>query len=227
MKISRVMRGAFLAMLAVLPQVARAQDELRDPGVLYFDETLPDPVELKLLDATDVYSGRDWSVRLVTLPKNQTVRVMGMDGLLLSIQTVFAGNKVTGWVEAKKLPPLDPKLLETARKNKVFRDAVAQAIKDKKVIDGMTLEDVQRSLGKPNRTAFRKEASGRIDTWYYTTYQNVPQYSYTTNAFGQTVPTVVYVRVPVGETVVEFSDSRVTAVEQHIEDTRAHGVTVP
>jgi hypothetical protein len=214
-------------ILPLVPVVAQIAPELRDANVLYFDEALPDPVEARLLQATNVYSGQDMSMRVTTLPTGQAVRILGLNRELLLVQTTFRGNTVQGWVEAQQLPPLDPKLLETARKNKAFRDAVNQAIKDKKVIEGMTLEDVKTSLGKPNRTSFRKEANGRIDTWYYTAYESVPQYTYGQNALGQVVQILSYVKVPVGETVVEFAESRVVAVEQHTQDPKARGVTYP
>jgi hypothetical protein len=221
--------GAILSLTGQVQAEGESTSELRDPAVLYFDQTLPEPFEAKLLQATDVFSGKDLSLRLATLPAGYKVKLVGLDQDLCLIQTQYQSNTVYGWIELKNIPPLDPQMVDAARKNQAFRDAVTQAIKDRKVIEGMTLNDVQQSLGRPTRTSFRKEEKGRIDTWSYITYENIPQYTYGRNALGQIVQLVTYVKVPVGETTIEFSDGRVTAIEQHKSNRRERtgGVALP
>jgi hypothetical protein len=82
-------------------------------------------------------------------------------------------------------------------------------------LEGMTFEDVRKALGKPDKTSFRKDQSGRIDSWNFITYDRVPQYDYRRDITGRLVRYVYYVKVPIGDLLVEFQDGRVSAVEDH------------
>ena len=125
-----------------------------------------------------------------------------------------AGGTIEGWVAFDRVQ-LDAKLLEQAAANKAQRDQIEEAIKDKRVLEGMTFDDVRRALGKPDKTSFRKDQNGRIDSWNYITYDRIPQYDYRRDTTGRLVRYTYYIKVPIGDQLVEFQEGRVTAVEEH------------
>ena len=61
-------------------------------------------------------------------------------------------------------------------------------------------------------------------TWIYTTYREDPQYEYSIDAFGHPVMQTYYVKVPIGQMVIQFVNGAVYSVEQHKTDASAPGV---
>jgi hypothetical protein len=201
--------GADVARLEAAPF-----SSLRDKDVLYLDETLPEAVTVPLSQAVDVYSGRDLRGLIATLPTGMKVRVIGYhpDGWVISCQ--FRGNKIEGWIGPDRIT-IGPEIIQSAKEAKARLMAVSEAIEARRVIEGMTFDDVKKSLGKPEKTSFRRDAAAKIDTWIYTVYERVPQYGHSYDPYGRMVQTVTYVKVPVGETVIEFHNGSVVAVQGH------------
>jgi hypothetical protein len=84
------------------------------------------------------------------------------------------------------------------------------------VVVGMTLDEVQKALGKPSKTTVRKTGKGETGAWEYVDYEEVKYYTtvrdpYTGN-FYRTLSHVV--QEEKGHTKVEFENGVVTAVEE-------------
>lgn len=197
--------------------------ELQDPSVLYLDENLPTPITVALTDTITIYSEKELKNPNATLAAGQTVQVIGYIPTAFLLSGTFRGNKVEGWVDPKDIPPVDPKLINQAMMQKAHREEVAKAIKAHQVVEGMSFDEVKKSLGKPSQTSFRKDENGRVDAWTYTTYESLPQYSYELNSLGQYVQRVYYIKVPVGQLKVEFKDGSVTAFEETKTNSDSHG----
>lgn len=210
-------------VLFLLPSLLlhAVQEELREPDVLYFDQTLPDKVLLTLEKSVRVYLDKDFQVLAAALPSGAKLQIVGIgsDGNYL-VSTQYRGTRIEGWVKLSDLPPLDPKILEAARQAQARNDAVQKAIKERRVIQGMSLAEVGKAMGKPDRTAFRQDAQARIDTWTYITYDLVPQNTYVTDALGRTSLQTVYVKSPTGELTIDFTNGSVVSVEQHKREVR-------
>ncbi len=208
-----------------IPSHAQIAPELREDGVLYFDGNLPDKVTATVQSATTVYVHRNFETALAALYPGQKIEVIGMspEGYLLKADV--RNNSVTGWIQRDNLPPgINPALFDEAKKSQAFHDAVAVAITNKSVIQGMSTDEVKQSLGRPEQVTSHTDAQGSSTTWIYTTYRLEPQYSYAINSFGQTYLQTYYVKVPIGQRVIAFADGYVTSISERKTDPSSPGI---
>ena len=204
---------------------AQIPSELREQGVLYFEGNLPDKVTTTLNAATTVYLHRDFQMVLASLGQGQEIELIGMSPEGYLLKTNYRNNTITGWIRPEDLPTgIDPTLFKTAKKNQARHDAVAVAITNKSVIQGMTPDEVKQSVGRPEQTSSHTDANGSVLTWVFTTYREEPQYYYALDALGRSVLQTYYVKVPVGQLIVNFENGMVTSVEEHKTDSRSPGV---
>ena len=216
---------ALLLLLSVLGARADLDPALREQGVLYFEGNLPDKLVATIHTTTTLYLHRDYQMPLAALYDGQKVEIIGMapEGYLLT--TTLRNNTTTGWIKPSDLPSgIDPAIFVTAQKNQARHDAVAVAIANKNVIQGMTPDEVKRSVGAPNGVASKSDPHGDALTWIYTTYREDPQYEYGLDSFGHPVLQTYYVKVPVGQMVIQFVSGTVYSVEQHKTDPNNPGV---
>ncbi len=228
MKVSRLsILWACAVLLLFSSATVRADGDpaLREDGVLYFDGNLPNKVEVTVNAGTTVYLRRDFQMALGSLYPGQKIELIGMspEGYLLKAD--YRNNKITGWIKPEDLPTgVDPSIFDEAKKAQAHHDAVAVAITNKTVIRGMTPDEVKQAIGKPETVSSKVDASGSALTWVYTTYREDPQYQYTLDAFGRAVLQTYYVKIPIGQIIVGFSNGYVVSVEQHKTDPNSPGV---
>jgi hypothetical protein len=214
-----------LLLLSVAAAHADLDPALREQGVLYFEGNLPDPVIATIHTTTTLYLHRDYQLPLAALYSGQKVELIGMapEGYLLT--TTLRNNTVTGWIKPTDLPTgIDPATFVTAQKNQARRDAVAVAIANKNVIQGMTPDEVKQAVGRPSDVSSRSDPHGEAVTWTYTTYREDPQYEYVLDAFGRPLLQTYYVKVPIGQMVVQFFNGTVYSVDEHKTDPNSPGV---
>jgi hypothetical protein len=228
------MKGLFLpmtwscALLLVLSMVgapAQIAPELREEGVLYFDGNLPDKVTATLHTATTVYLRRDFQMALAALYAGQKIELIGMSPEGYLLKATYRNNTITGWIRPEDLPSgIDPAIFAEAKKNQAHRDAVAVAIANKSVVQGMTPDEVKQSVGRPEQVASRVDPNGSALTWIYTTYREEPQYNYALDVFGRPILQTYYVKIPIGQLIVDFANGAVISVEEHKTDPNSPGV---
>jgi len=217
----------YALVLAFFLSFAQAQipPELREQGVLYFEGNLPDKLTTTLNTSTTVYMHRDFQMALAYLGQGQEVELIGMSSEGYLLKTNYRNNTVVGWIRPEDLPSgIDPTLFKTAKKNQERRDAVAVAIANKSVIQGMTPDEVKQSVGRPDQISSHTDIHGSVLTWTFTTYREEPQYDYTINALGRPVLQTYYVKIPIGQLVVNFENGAVTSVSQHKIDPQSPGI---
>ena len=216
---------ALLLAFSMVGAPAQIALELQEQGVLYFDGNLPNKVTAALHTATTVYLRRDFQTALAALYPGQKVELIGMSPEGYLLKTNYRNNTMTGWIRPEDLPSgIDPAIFAEAKKNQAHHDAVAVAITNKSVIQGMTPDEVKQSVGRPEQVASRVDPSGTALTWIYTTYREEPQYEYSLNAFGRPVLQTYYVKIPIGQLIVAFANGAVISVEQHKTDPNSPGV---
>jgi len=214
-----------LLTLSIVGAVAELDPALRENGVLYFDGNLPGKITATLNTGTTVYLRRDFNMALATLYPGQKIELVGMslEGYLLKAS--YRNNTITGWIKPTDLPSgIDPTLFVQAQKNQKHHDAVAVAIANKNVIQGMTPEEVKQAVGPPDGVTSKVDPSGSALTWTYVTYREDPQYQYSLDIYGHPVLNTYYVKVPIGQLIVGFVNGAVISVEQHKTDPNAPGV---
>ena len=214
-----------LLALSVVGASAQIAPELREQGVLYLDGNLPAKITATLHTSTTVYLHRDFQMALAALYTGQKIEVIGSsaDGYL--IKATYRNNTVTGWIRPDDLPSaVDPSIFKVAQKNQAHRDAVAVAISNKSVIQGMTPDEVKQSVGRPEQTTSHVDPNGSALTWIYTTYREDPQFEYSLDAFGRPALVPYYVKIPIGQLIVEFANGTVISVTEHKTDPNSPGV---
>ena len=216
---------ALLFVFSVVIARADLDPALREQGVLYFDGNLPDRVIATVHATTTLYLHRDFRTPLAALYDGQKVELIGMapDGYLLTANV--RNNTTTGWIKPGDLPSgIDPAIFVTAQKNQARRDAVAVAIANKNVIQGMTPEEVKQAVGAPNGISSKSDPHGESLVWTYTTYREDPQYEYGLDPYGHPVLQTYYVKVPIGQMIIQFVGGAVYSIEQHKTDPNNPGV---
>jgi len=215
----------FVLALFMTGASAQIAPELREQGVIYFEGNLPDKVTATLNAATTIYTHRDFQMALAALYPGQKVELIGMSPEGYLLKTNYRNNSVTGWIHVEDLPTgIDPGIFAQAKKNQARHDAVTVAIANKSVIQGMTPDEVKQSVGRPGQIASHSDASGSTLTWVYTTYREDPQYTYSFDAFGRPQVQTYYVKVPIGQLVVDFTDGVVSSITQQKTDSTSPGV---
>jgi hypothetical protein len=216
---------ALVCALSISSLQAQIPPELREQGVLYFEGNLPDKITATIHAATTVYLHRDFQTVLASFGPDQEIEIIGMSPEGYLLQANYRNNTVVGWIRPEDLPTgIDPTLFKLAQKNQARHDAVAVAIANKSVIQGMTPAEVKQSVGRPEQTSSRTDDSGSVLTWVFTTYREEPQYSYVLDAFGRPRLQTYYVKVPIGQIIVNFQNDAVVSVEEHKTDSRSAGI---
>jgi hypothetical protein len=218
-----------LALLAPAALPVHAQTEtdpaLRDPDVLYLEDNVPGKVTTTIKAPTNLYFHRNFQSILAVLYPGQVVEILGSgpDGYL--IKGTARNNTVTGWIHPEDLPTgFDLRIFADARKTQQRREAIAVAIANKTVIEGMTPDEVEQSMGRPEQVASHTDARGASLTWIFTTYKEEPQYSYALDGFGRAVLQTYYVKIPIGQMVLGFDHGVVASIDQHTTDPASPGV---
>lgn len=214
-----------LLALSLAGAQAQIAPELQEQGVLYFYGNLPDKVTATIHANTTVYLHRDFQMSLAALYAGQKVELIGMSPEGYLLKTNYRNNTIIGWIRPEDLPSgIDPAIFAEAKKNQAHNDAVAVAITNKNVIQGMTPDEVKQSVGRPEQVSSKVDPGGSALTWVYTTYVEQPQYQYTLDAFGRPVLSTYYVKIPIGQLIVSFVNGYVISVEQHKTDPNSPGV---
>ena len=187
-----------------------------DPTVVYLDQALKKPLDLKVIKEAPVFSDKEGNVRLGTLKANQTVRVEAITEKNYRVRGQGTRDGIAGWVAPWAFSSTDPEFVANLKLLYDRQIQVQKLIAAKSVAVGMTLDEVALSLGKPTKTSLRKTATGQSGRWDFIEYEDIKNYATEIDrTTGQTYRRLVSVtRVEKGKTGVEFENDAVTAVEE-------------
>jgi hypothetical protein len=214
--------SAVIASCLALPLGAEIKRQERkslldsDPEVVYLEQTIKKPIELKVIKEAPVFSDKEGNHRLGTLKADQTVRLEAITDKIYRVRGQGTRDGISGWVAPWAFSSTDPEFVANL-KNLYERQIQVQAlIAAKSVAVGMTLEEVSLALGKPTKTQVRKTPTSQSGSWEYIQYEDVKNYVTEIDpATGATYRRLVSVtRVEKGKTVIEFENEIVTAIEE-------------
>ena len=218
-------RLAALCSVLLSAPFARGGAVIREPGAIYLEDFLAQPVKLAVLADTPIFYASDLARYLGTIRKGQLVEVQAVGDNVYRVRGRAQQGQVAGWVEARMLSPLKPEFVANLRKNAARKAEVDAMIAKGEVAINMMPDEVTRALGKPSKKAARLDAGGREETWEFVRYERVPQQVTGYDRHGRLVTNVVYVKVPAGKLAVTFENGLVSALEQ-IEGTLARDARV-
>lgn len=225
---------AFCAAFAVAVSCdAFSSPIIRDPGAIYLSDFGLKPLKLKMLKAAPCYFDIGLTRYAGTLRFPQIVQVEAVADHACRIRGNAQQGGVAAWLDYQYLEPLPDGLLANLKKSEERRKIVEALIAKAEVAIGMTVDEVGRSLGKPQKKTNRADKAGTQQVWEYIKYELVPQTTYAPG-YGQAVipnpnpnkpgkvivtggglvPTTTYLKVPVGKLAVTFKDGIVESLDQ-------------
>lgn len=222
---------AILAASLVLP--LHAQTKRRslldsDPDVVYIEQALKKPIELKVIKEAPVFSEKNGKVRTGTLKAGQTLKLDAITDKIYRVRGQGTKGDVAGWVAPWAFSSNDPEFVSHLKQLYDRQIQVQTLIKNKQVAVGMTLEEVALAKGKPTKTSIRKTDKGQSGRWEFIEYEE--QKNYVTRV--DPVSGAVYrqlasvTQIEKSKTAVEFENDVVTAVEETEDHNRGGNVRI-
>jgi hypothetical protein len=213
---------ALVAALLVSPLAAQTKHQERkslldsDPDVVYLEQTLKKPVELKVIKEAPVFSDKEGQHKLGTLKSDQTVRLEAITEKIYRVRGQGTRDGIAGWVAPWAFSSTDPEFVADLKLLYHRQIQVQALIAAKNVAVGMTLDEVSLAKGKPTKTTVRKTGTGQSGRWEFIIYEEIKHYTTTIDPqTGQAFRQLAYVtQEEKGKTAVEFENDVVTAVEE-------------
>jgi len=202
------------AIFLSLGSMSNVHAVFEDPEATYFDK-IPGikPIELEVAKVTAVYANRNRNGYFTNFAAGDRVQLLAYNEKTSLVKHLK--SQKTGWVPVQNLSEIDESLLSSVTAQAAEQKKYQAAIEERKVLAGMTLDQVRESLGKPDEAAFRTDTSGRTDVWSYFEYKSVfREENYRDRTTGQLLVRRFREKVPESETSIEFLNGRVTAIEK-------------
>ena len=221
-------RLTLAAALAAPFAAVRAGGLPREKGAIYLEDFFPRAYHLRVLTDAPIYFNADQARFLGTLRRGELVELQAVSDTqgVLRVRGQASQGQVAGWVPARYLSPLDATFVDGLRRSVERRKQVQALVAANEVALNMTPEEVTASLGQPGKKTSHADAQGVAETWDYIRYEQVARQVAGVDAFGRSVVSIVYERVPVGRFGVVFTDGLVSAIDQSERDASAATATV-
>jgi hypothetical protein len=209
-----------IAFALCFPTEARAERKSlldSEPGVIYLADVVEAPIKLKVIKEAPVFSDKEGKIRLGYLKADQTVELEGMTEKAYRVRGQGrTNNGIVGWVGPHAFSHPQEDFVAKLKQLYDRQIAVNRIIEDKGIAIGMTLDEVDKSRGKPTKTSVRRTAKGEAGSWEYIDYEEVKHYITRIDPVsGQAYRELSHVtREEKGKTVVEFEDGLVTALQE-------------
>ena len=218
-------------LLTLAPAFAQAGAVIREPGAVYLEDFIKQPVKLTTLAETNIFYQSDLGRYLGTIRKGDVVELQAVGENVYRVRGKAQQGQVAGWVAAAALSPVKQEFLDNLRKNAARKEEVDALIAKNEAAVNMTPEEVAKALGKASKKTSRLDANGREEVWEFIRYERVPQEVTGYDRQGRLVRTITYVKVPNGKLAVTFVNNLVSALEQSEgtfdRDARVKIVTAP
>ncbi len=205
-------------LVVAIPGGARAElgdsNLVKEDGAVYVEELLDRPLTVQVVKAAAVYSNLTAERWLGNLLPGRKAELLAISEKAYRIRGRAKQGQVAGWVAKSAIEGIDA---DTEKKLVLFYERqllVQDLIAKNQVALGMTVAEVEASLGKPDARNSKVDKDGRKDVLEYITYQRVPQTSYVRDRFGQLIPTTIYIKVPTGKVSLSFENELVASIEE-------------
>lgn len=195
-----------------------------DPDVVYLEQAIKNPVELKVIKEAPVFSDKEGRHRLGTLKAEQMVRLEAITDKIYRVRGQGTRDGIAGWVAPWAFSSKDPQFVAHLKEFYDRQIEVMKLIEAKEVAVGMTPDEVSKSIGKPTKTTVRKTDKGETGRWEFVDYEEVKHYINRVDpATGRVFRQLSHVtQIEKGRTNVDFENGLVTAIEQS-EDRQGSG----
>ena len=201
-------------MLTAQSSRSAASSLATEPGAISVEGLLSKPIRLKVKQEAPIYYHSDFERALGSMAPGTVVVLVGLSDTGWRVRGHARHGDVAGWMRPLDLISPDPNLAANLKKLYERQKQVDQLIKAHQVALGMTMEEVQASMGKPTRKSSKVTAAGREDKFEYAVYDKVPQAVVGRDPLGRIIQSIVYVKVEVGTLAISFKGGIVEALEE-------------
>ena len=204
-------------LLATIALTAAPRKSLlnNDPDVVYLEDQVDHKLYLTVSTPAAIYSTKNGGRKLGTFPVNTKVELLAIGGEnAYRVKGKAKHNMVSGWVSPKLLTSTDKNFIANLKSFYERSLVVRELIANNDVAIGMTLDEVQDSLGEPTKTEIKQTRQGQSGQWEYIIAIEEKHYRTVVDPrSGQTYRQLSHITTEEKErTTLEFEDSVVTSV---------------
>ncbi len=183
-----------------------------DPEVVFFEPN--EEMVLLVVKESTVFATKKGGRKLGTYPADTKLRLLGMTDKGYKVKGQAKHSLVTGWVSPKNLASKKPKFVEELKQYYEREMAIRELIARNEVAIGMTIDEVQKSIGEPTKKESRITKDGRTGKWEFIKGKEQKHYTNTVDPrTGQVFRRFSHVTVEEQEKLtVEFEHDVVTAI---------------
>ena len=183
-----------------------------DPEVVVFEPK--DEMILLVVKESTVFATKKGGRKLGTYPVDTKLRVLGMTDKGYKVKGKAKHSLVTGWVSPKNLASKQPKFVEELKQYYEREMEIRELIANKEVAIGMTIDEVEQSIGQPTKKESRITKDGRTGKWEFIKGKERKHYTNTVDPrTGQVFRRFSHVTIEEQEKLtIEFENNVVTAI---------------
>ncbi len=205
---------ALLTLAAASITTATAEPIIREPGAIYLSDFDAKPLRLKVLQPAPAYFDHEGNRYVGTLRVPQTVEIQAVSDRAYRVRGNAQQGQILGWVGPGYLEAIPDETLTAFRQSEERRITVAALIAENEVAMGMTPEEVQLSIGDPQKRSTKTTVEGVQLTWDFVKYATIPQQTNVVGPNGVVTIATTYVKTPIGRLSVAFKDGIVDSIDQ-------------
>lgn len=196
---------------------ARPSSLYNDPEVVYFKGK---QTELLVVKPATIYGNKNAQRRLGAFAVDTKVKLLGMTENGYMVKGRATHGMVTGWVSPRNLASRDPDFVANLKAHYTRTLAIRELIAAKEVAIGMTVGEVQQSIGNPTKQENRVTKDGRSGKWEYVKSEEQKHYVNTVDRItGQVFRRYSHTTQEVREKlVIEFENDVVVAISRLKDD---------
>lgn len=187
---------------------------VKEDGAIYLEGMVKQEVLVRVEKPVGAYSTLAGDRWLGTIRDNQNAVLLAVSERAYRIRGRAKQGQIAGWVSKAAVSGLPADFEEKLTRFHERHEVVKDLIENQQVALGMTVDEVIRSIGPPDKRSSRITQAGRTDTLEFISYERIPQTTVVYDAFGQAFPSTRYVEVESGRVVIEFVDNAVSSIEE-------------
>jgi len=187
-------------------------------GALSIADALKEPWQSVTTVETPIWLQLDQSRLIGNIPAHREVVVIALSEPpsrgLVKVRAQARHGGVSGWVAAKHVQGMTPKVIAKLQEVHKRYVAVSALIKKKQVAIGMTEAEVIASRGEPDKRSRKLTKKGERSSLQYVTYEKVAEQIPWRDSWGRYYHRTRYVKVITGKLVLHIRNGAVHSIEE-------------
>lgn len=187
---------------------------VQEEGAVYLEGLIKKEIKVRVTQTAPLYANLTAERWLGNLFPNQEVTLLAIGEKAYRVRGQAKQGQVAGWIGKAMVEGVSPELEQNLAKLHERQLLVNDLIDHQQVALGMTIEEVEQSLGEPDKRNSKIDKDGRSDTYEYIRYQKVPQTQTAFDQFGRPYQSVAYILMETGKASIAFDKGIVSSIEE-------------